>query len=144
MQARINLFFAWFLIPHALVMDSIALFGHGVLNLLGVATQEGDIPGRLVGGVVLLAAVFLVQYFRGSLPPEGKPEGNGYRLGHRLVLAGNLLAATLFVFMFIHPLIANPDVLMVLSRFSIVFNYMAIPCWAVGFSLLYQSSLPER
>ena len=141
-MARINVFMAWFFIPITLGMGWVAAAGRIVLEILGVATHEGDIPGLLVGAVLLLAAVFLVMYFRGSLPPEGKPEGKGYTFGHRIVLAGNILAAMFVIFQITHPLIANLDLRKLLDGFTDAFGYWTLACWAIGFSLLYQSSLP--
>lgn len=141
-MARINVFMTWFFIPITLGMGWVAAVGRVVLELLGVATHEGDIPGLLVGAVLLLAAVFLVQYFRGSLPPEGKVSGKGYQFGHRLILAGNILAAMFVIFQITHPLIVNHDVRRLLDGFTDAFGYWTLACWAIGFSLLYQSSLP--
>ena len=144
MQARINLFLAWFMIPQTLAMGWVAAAGRLVLSLCGIETQEEDIPGRIVGALLLFGVVFVVQHFRGSLPPEGKPEGNGYRLGHRLVLAASLLAVSLFIFQLTHRLIESRDVVLVLSKFAIGFGYIAMAGWAVGFSLIYQSALPSQ
>ncbi|HEY4697084.1 MAG TPA: hypothetical protein VIH29_03640 [Gallionella sp.] len=135
---------AWFFIPQTLAMGWVAAAGRVVLELLGATTHEGDIPGRIVGALLLFGAVYLVLHLRGSLPPEGKPEGNGFRFGHRLVMAGNLLAVLLFIFSLTNSLIGNPDVLMVLTRFTTAFGYWAMACWVVGFSFLYQSSLPGK
>ncbi|MDD2915352.1 MAG: hypothetical protein PHP70_08550 [Gallionella sp.] len=144
MLIRFNLFVAWFLIPLTLAMEWVGSIGRFVLRMLGVVTPEQAVPERIMGALLLLVAVFLVQYFRGSLPPVGKPEGNGFRLGFRLVLAGNLLAATMVIFTFTYPLIEGRDVVIVLSWFVNVFSYLAVTCWAIGFSLLYQSSLPLK
>ena len=144
MWHKVNLFMAWFFIPQTLVMGWVAAAGRVVLELLGDTTREGDIPGRIVGALLLFGAVYLVLHLRGSLPPQGKPEGNGFRFGHRLVMAGNLLAVLLFIFSLTDFLIGNPDVLMVLTRFTTAFGYWAMACWVVGFSFLYQSSLPEK
>ncbi|MEO8332137.1 MAG: hypothetical protein ABI479_06860 [Gallionella sp.] len=135
---------AWFFIPQTLAMGWVAAIGRVVLELLGVDTHEGDIPGRLVGALLLFGAVYTVLHFRGSLPPEGKPGGNGFRFGHRLVLAGNLLAALLFIFQLTNSLIDNRDVLMVLNKFTTAFGYWVMAFWVVGFSFLYQSSLPKK
>ena len=105
---------------------------------------DGAVPGRIVGALLLFGAVYLVLHLRGSLPPQGKPEGNGFRFGHRLVMAGNLLAVLLFIFSLTNSLIGNPDVLMVLTKFTTAFGYWAMACWVVGFSFLYQSSLPGK
>lgn len=144
MKARINLFCAWFFIPQTLAMGWVAALGGALLNALGAATQEGDIPSRLAGALLLLMAVYLVFHFRGSLPPEGKPEGNGYRFGHRVVLLGNVLAALLFVFQFFLPSITDHNTHLILDKFTTAFGYWAMGCWAVGFSFLYQSSLPQE
>ena len=144
MWHKVNLFMAWFFIPQTLAMGWVAAAGRVVLELLGAATREGDIPGRIVGALLLFGAVYLVLHLRGSLPPQGKPEGNGFRFGHRLVMAGNLLAVLLFIFSLTDFLIGNPDLLMVLTRFTTAFGYWAMACWVVGFSFLYQSSLPGK
>lgn len=144
MRHKINLFMAWFFIPQTLAMGWVAAIGRVVLELLGVTTHEGDIPGRLVGALLLFGAIYTILHFRRSLPPEGKPEGNGFKFGHRLLLAGNLLAVLLFIFQLTNSLIANRDVLMVLTQFTTAFGYWAMACWVVGFSFLYQSSLPKR
>ncbi|MDD4963840.1 MAG: hypothetical protein PHI11_07985 [Gallionella sp.] len=141
-MARFNVFMAWFFIPITLGMGWIAATGRGLLHLLGIVTPEGSIPGILVGAVLLMATVFLVMYFRGSLPPEGEPEGKGFTYGQRLVLAGNILAAMFVIFQLTHPLIANLDVRKLLDGFTDAFGYWTLACWAIGFSLLYQSSLP--
>lgn len=141
-MARINLFLAWFLIPETLGMGWVTAVGRIVLELLGVATQEGDLPSRLVGAVLLLGAVYLVLHFRGSLPPEGKIGGKGYVFGQRFIAAGNVLGALFCLFQFTYLFMANPDVVRLLNGFTDAFGYWTMACWAVGFSLLYQSSLP--
>ena len=144
MWHKVNLFMAWFFIPQTLAMGWVAAAGRVVLELLGATTHEGDIPGRIVGALLLFGAVYLVLHLRGSLPPQGKPEGNGFRFGHRMLMAGNLLAVLLFIFSLTDFLIGNPDLLMVLTRFTTAFGYWAMACWVVGFSFLYQSSLPGK
>ncbi|MDO9012999.1 MAG: hypothetical protein Q7U78_14540 [Gallionella sp.] len=144
MLARINIFLAWFLIPQTLTMGWVAAIGRIVLELLGVNTYEGDIPGRMVGALLLFAAVYLVLHFRGSLPPEGKPEGKGFRFGHRLLLAANLLAALFIIFQFTHLLIDNRDLFLVLDGFTNAFGVWTMALWVVGFSFIYQSALPKK
>ncbi|MDO9054872.1 MAG: hypothetical protein Q7U37_13215 [Gallionella sp.] len=144
MLARINIFVAWFLIPQTLTMGWVAAIGRIVLELLGVNTYEGDIPGRIVGALLLLAAVYLVLHFRGSLPPEGKPEGKGFRFGHRLLLAANLLASLFVIFQFTHLLIDNRDLYLVLDGFTNAFGVWTMALWVVGFSFIYQSALPKK
>jgi hypothetical protein len=78
-----------------------------------------------------------------GLPPQGKPEGSGYRFGHRLVFVANILAFLLFVFQFFEAGIADYNTHLVLDKFTNAFGYLAIGCFAVGFSFIYQSSLPE-
>lgn len=144
MWQRMNLFVAWFFIPQTLAMGFVAAAGRILLELLGVATHEGDIPGRIVGALLLFGAVYLVLHFRRSLPPEGRPDGKGYQFGQRLVLAGNCLSGLFIVFQFTHPLIQSKDMLLVLDGFTDAFGYWAMGCWVVGFSFLYQSSLPNK
>lgn len=144
MWRKVNLFMAWFLIPQTVAMGFVAAIGRVVLELLGATTREGDIPGRMVGALLLFGAVYLVLHFRGSLPPEGKPEGNGFLFGHRLVLAGNVLSSLFIIFQFTHPWIESRDVLLVLDKFTDAFGYWTMACWLVGFSFLYQSSLPKK
>ncbi|MBI3223295.1 MAG: hypothetical protein HYZ46_09615 [Nitrosomonadales bacterium] len=144
MWRKVNLFMAWFLIPQTVAMGFVAAIGRVVLELLGATTREGDIPGRMVGALLLFGAVYLVLHFRGSLPPEGKPEGNGFLFGHRLVLAGNVLSSLFILFQFTHPWIESRDVLLVLDKFTDAFGYWTMACWLVGFSFLYQSSLPKK
>jgi hypothetical protein len=143
--AKINLFVAWFLIPQTLAMGWVAFAGRMVLELFGVSTHEEGIPGRIVGAVLLLGVVFLVQHLRGGvLGPVGNPAGKDYRFGQRMVLAANILAALLFVFPFVWQLIQNRDVVMVLSKFAIAFGYWVMAMWSIGFSFIYQSSLPGK
>ncbi|MFA6972820.1 MAG: hypothetical protein WC208_15665 [Gallionella sp.] len=142
MLSRINLFVAWFLIPLTLGMGWVAFSGRMLLELLGVNTHEGDIPGRLVGALLLFGAVYLVLHFYGSLPPEGKPAGKGYRFGQRLVLAANILAAMFCIFQFTQFMIENRDIRLVLNGFTDAFGYWVMALWVIGFSFLYQSSLP--
>jgi hypothetical protein len=145
MKYRVNLFMTWFFIPQTLAMGWVAAVGRIVLELLGgVDTVEGDLPGRIVGALVLFGAVYTFMHVRGSLPPEGKPDGNGFVLGHRLLLAGNILAALLFIFQLTFPLIESRDLHLVLDKFTTAFGYWVMAIWIIGFSLLYQSSLPKK
>ncbi len=144
MWHKINLFMAWFFIPLTLEMGWVAAIGRVVLELLGVTTREGDIPGRIVGALLLFGAVYLVLHFRGSLPPEGNPEGRGFRFGQRLVLAGNLLSGLFIIFQLTFPLVESYNVHLVLDGFTNAFGYWAMAFWVVGFSFLYQSSLPKK
>ena len=144
MPSRINMFVAWFLIPQTLLMGWVAVAGRGVLELLGINTFEGDIPGRLVGSLLVFGVVYLILHFRGALPPEGNAEGKGYKLGQRLVLAGNIFAAMFVIFQFTFPMIADHNLHMILDRFTDAFGYWSMAIWVVGFSFLYQSALPNK
>ena len=144
MKYKINLFMAWFFIPQTLAMGWVAAIGRIVLELLGATTQEGDIPSRMAGALLLFGAVFALHHFRGSLPPEGNSEGNGFRFGHRLVMMGNLLAGLLFIYPYVSLMIDSRDLLMVLGKFTTAFGYWVMAIWVVGFSFLYQSSLPRK
>lgn len=139
-----NTFAAWFLMLQTLAMGWVAATGRIVLELLGVATTEGDIPGRVVGALLLLLIVFLVWYFMRGLPPQGKPGGNGFNFGHRLLLLGNVMAAALFVFHFFATDIDSYNAHLVLNKFTTSFGYLSMGFFAVGFSLIYQSSLPQE
>ena len=132
---------AWLLIPQTLAMGWVAFGGRMVLELFGMGTQEEGIPGRLVGALLLLIAVFMIRrLLGGTLPIVGNPDGNGYRFGQRLILAGNTLAASLFVFQITWHWLPNPDVIMLLAQFTDAFGYWVMPIWAIGFSMLYQST----
>ena len=144
MKHKLNIFMAWYFIPLALAMGFVAAIGRVVLELLGADTHEGDIPGRLVGALLLFAAVYTIMHFRGALPPAGRPGGSGFRFGHIMVLAGNLLSGMFVIFQFTFPLIENRDVWLLLNGFTDAFGYWAMACWMVGFSFLYQSAMPGK
>ncbi len=141
---NLNLFAAWFFMAQTIAMGWIAAVGRTVLEIFGAQTFEGDIPGRIVGAILLFAAVYLVWYFRGSLPPQGKPEGNGFTFGHRMLLTGNVLAAILFVFHFFAYRIGDYNTHLVLDTFTTSFGYFSLGFIAVGFSFIYQSALPQE
>ena len=139
-----NIFAAWFFMPQTLAMGWVAASGNLLLQMLGVPAHEGDVPGRMVGALLLLLVVYLAWHFLRGLPPHGKPEGNGYRIGHRVLLAGNILASLLFVFHFFASGIESYNTHLVLDTFTTSFGYFAMGCFAIGFSLVYQSSLPQQ
>ncbi len=146
-MARWGVFLAWFLTLHNLAMGWWAAVGRTVLELAGIVTGEEDVPGRIVGVVLLLGALLMVQIWRGGvLPPGANVAGNGYAWGNKLVWLGNVLALLFFLFPFAHHagLIESRMLLMILSKFMIAFAYIAIGICAVGFSLLYQSSQPAE
>lgn len=142
--AKSNLFIAWFLIPETLAMGWVAFAGRMLLELLGVNTVEEGIPGRIVGALLLLGVVSVVQVMRGSLAPAGNAAGQGYRFGHRWVLAANILAALLFIFPFTWHLLPNRDVVMLYAKFADAFGYWVMAMWGIGISFIYQSGLPGK
>ena len=140
-QSELNIFLAWFLIPQTLAMGWVAAVGRVLLELFGTDSQEEGIPGRIVGALLLLGAVFVIRrLLGGTLPIVGNPHGTGYRFGHRLILIGNILAAALFVFQFAWHWIPSAAVVMVLAQFTSAFGYWVMALWAIGFSFLYQST----
>jgi hypothetical protein len=141
---NLNVFAAWFFIPQTLAMAWVAAAGRVLLEMLGVATREGDIPGRMVGALLLFLVIYLVHHFLHALPPRGRPEGSGYVFGHRLVMAANVMAGLLFVFQFFAGSIDSYNLHLVLNKFTTSFGYLAMGCFAIGFSMIYQSSLPQE
>jgi hypothetical protein len=141
---NLNVYFAWFFVFETMAMAWVAAAGNLVLQMLGVTTQAGFIPGRMVGALLLLFAIYLVWYFLRALPLQGKPEGNGYRIGHRLLLAANILACMVFVFQFFEAAIMDNNTHLILEKITTPFGYLAMAGFAVGFSLIYQSTLPQE
>ncbi len=141
---NVNVFVAWFLMLQTLAMGWVAAAGNILLQMLSVPVQEGGVPGRMVGALLLLLVVVLIWYFMHGLPPQGKEGGSGYKLGHKVVLAANILAGLLFVFHFFAAGIEDYNTHLVLDTFTTSFGYFAMGCFAVGFSLIYQSSLPQE
>lgn len=141
---NVNIFAAWFFMPQTLAMGWVASLGRMLLEMLGAPSHEGDIPGRIVGALLLFLIIYLAWHFMRALPPQGKPEGNGYRIGHRVVLSGNLLAGCLFAFHFFSIGIDSHNTHFLLNKFTTAFGYFAMVCFAVGFSLIHQSSLTQK
>jgi hypothetical protein len=141
---NLNIYFAWFLFFETMAMAWLAAAGNLVLQMLDVPTQVGFLPGRMIGALLLLFAIYLVWYFLRALPPQGKPEGSGYRMGHRVVLAANILASIVFVFQFFEWAITDHNTHLVLEKITTPFGYLAMAGFAIGFSLIYQSSLPQE
>lgn len=139
-----NVFAAWFFVFQTVAMGWVAAAGRILLEMLGAPTEEGSIPGRMAGAVLLLLIIYLVWHFKRGLLPQGKPEGSGFKMGHRLLLIGNVLAALLFVFHFFATGIDDYNIHMVLNMFTTAFGYLAMGLFAIGFSLIYQSSLPQE
>lgn len=139
---NLNVFVAWFLIIETLARGWVAAVGRIVLELGGMETELEGIPGQVVGALLLLILMLIVRRFIGEFPPLGKPEGNGYGFGHKLVLIANVAAGLLFIFPFTYQFLQNRDVIMVVSKVVVALGYLSIGMSAVGFSLIYQSSLP--
>jgi hypothetical protein len=141
---NVNVFAAWFFMPQTIFMGWVAAAGGMLLNVLGQATTEGDIPSRLVGALLLFAGVFIVWYTQRGLPPQGKVGGNGYTFGHRLILVGNVLAACLFVFHFFALQITDYNTHLILDKFTTMFGYVCMAFFAGGFSFVYQSAMHQE
>ncbi len=142
--ARLNIFIAWCLIPQTLAMGWVASVGRVCLELFGMTTEEEGIAGRIAGALLLLGAVWLIQKWRGGhLPIVGKPDGSGYRFGHRMILLGNVLAGALFVYQLTWHGLSDRNVIMLLAQFTSAFGYWVMALWAIGFSFVYQSTLPQ-
>lgn len=141
---NLNLFAAWFFVAQTVAMAWVAAAGQLLLVLLGAPAQEGDVPSRMVGALLLVLLIYLVWHFMRGLPPQGKPGGNGFGLGHKLLLAGNALAAVLFVFQFFATGITDHNTHLILEKISTASGYLAMGCFAIGFSMIYQSSLPPE
>lgn len=140
---QLNVFAAGFFAIETLAMGWIAAAGRLLLELAGVAVEEGAIPARIVGALLLLAVMVTLWIVKGgALAVLGKSGGNGYRFGHRMVFWANVLAALLFIFPFALPMMSDPNLIMVSGKFTTAFGYWVMAMWAIGFSLLYQSSLP--
>jgi hypothetical protein len=141
---RLNIFLAWFFIPQTLAMGWIAWAGRTVLESFGVLTHEEGIPGRIVGALLLLGVIFAIRFqMRGNLPLVGNPKGNGYQVGHRLIMTANILAGALFVFQLAWHGLSNSGLIIVLASFTSAFGYWVMALWAIGFSLIYQSTLSQ-
>jgi hypothetical protein len=132
------------LIPVNFLLGWVAFAGRMLLELLGVSTPEGSIPGIIVGVLLVYAVVFLIRHVRGELWPLGNPAGNGYLLGLRLVLAANVLAILILLFRLSGFMLSNHDVVVLFDHFTDAFGYWVMGMWAIGFSFLYQSSLSAK
>jgi hypothetical protein len=141
---KMNIAAAWVFLTQMVVAAWVAAAGNALLEMLGVPTQEGFIPGRMVGALLLILIIYLIWHFMRALPPQGKPEGSGYKIGHRVVLAANVFACLLLAFQYFESGIEDYNTHLVLDEFAKVFGYFAMACFAVGFSLIYQSSLPQE
>ena len=140
---KLNLFAAWVLLPHILAMGWVAFAGRMLLELAGVSTHEEAIPGRLVGLLLVIGVVAVLQIMRGSLGPNGNPAGKGFQTGHRLLLAANVLAALLLCFEVTRPFFTDHNTIVLTGGFTDAFGYWVMAMWAISFSLIYQSALPQ-
>jgi hypothetical protein len=139
---KVNVFMAWLLMLEVVAMGWIAFVGRMLLELLGMDTVEDGIPGRIVGLLLLLGVLSSIHIWRGTLPPEGRQGGNGFRFGHRLLLVANVLAAILFSFELVKHLMEDRALASVIAKFTDAFGYWVLAMWAIGFSFIYQSALP--
>ena len=139
-----NLLAVWFLIPETVATGWFSTAGEWALRLAGVEVQPDTPLCRAAGAVLLLLIVLAVRFRLGYLPVVGNPAGQGFRGGHQLLLGGNLLAALVFAFPFIFSLLPNPALMLLASVLAILFGCVALALWAIGFSLLHQSTQPSR
>lgn len=140
---KFNLFASWVLIPQILAMGWVAFAGRMLLELAGVSTHEEGIPGRLVGMLLMIGLIALIQHFRGSLWPLGQREGSGYRLGYRLLIAANILAGILLCFEMTKSFLTDHNQIVFFSGFTDAFGYWVMAMWAISFSFIFQSALPQ-
>ncbi len=138
-----NLFATWVLLPHVLAMGWIAFAGRMLLELAGVDTLEEGIPGRLVGMLLMIGLVASVQIMRGTLWPQANPAGKGFLLGYRLMQVANVLAVLLLAYELAEPFLTDRGLVVVLSKFTDAFGYWVMAMWAISFSFIYQSALPQ-
>lgn len=138
-----NLFATWVLLPQVLVMGWVAFAGRMLLELVGVDTVEHGIPGRLVGMLLMIGLVAVIQILRGTLWPLGLAQGKGFVTGYRLMMMANVLAALLYSFELTFPFFTDHNLIILFSGFTDAFGYWVMAMWAISFSLIYQSSLPQ-
>lgn len=142
--SELNLFAAWFLIPQTLAMGWFSTAGGFLLRLAGVDEPEDGPASRLVGAALLLAGVLAARLWLGFLPIVGDPAGKGYRGGHQLLLGGNLLAGFVFLFPFFFNLLPGHTLMLLASVMAILFGCIAMALWAIGLSLVHQSTQPGQ
>ncbi len=138
-----NLFATWVMLPQVLAMGWVAFAGRMLLELVGVDTQEQGIPGRLVGMLLMIGVVAVIQIMRGSLWPLAQAEGKGFALGARLMLVANVLAVLLWCFELTLPFFTDHNLIVLFSGFTDAFGYWVMAMWAISFSFIYQSALPQ-
>ena len=141
---KLNLFATWLLVPVTFVLGWVAFAGRMLLELFGVSTLEGSLPGIMVGLLLMFALTYIIQFLRRGLWPMGNPAGNGYRFGQRLLLAANVLAILILAFRLGGHLVEDRNMIVVFDGFTDAFGYWVMGMWAIGLSFLYQSMLPTK
>lgn len=137
--AALNLFVAWLLIPETVATRWVDGAGHLLLSLTGNDDLRHDAPARLLGAALLAVLVGAVWFWRG-LPFMGDPAGKGYRSGHRLVLAANVLAGSLFVYSFVFASFHSHALTLLMSVLALISGFASMALWAIGFSITFNSS----
>ena len=141
--AKINLFVAWFLMIQIFFRDMLTFVGTWLLGILGMPAPLHEQFGWLAGALILVVLLFSIRHVLGELPPGvGKREGKGYRLGHRVLFAGSLLAFGVYILPMVVNIIHSEDLQVLVSMFVIDFMYMSLAVFGVGISLIYQSAQP--
>ena len=142
-MARLNLFIGWFLVLQIFLNNVLAELGTGLLGWLGMSELLAEKLGALVGALFLMAALLMVRVYFNELPPGiGKARGNGYRLGHGLILASSVFALGVYVLPFFIHTIQNQVLKVFLAKLVIGMLYPALGMFGFGLSFIYQSALP--
>ncbi len=142
-MARLNLFIGWFLVLQIFLNNVLSEAGSGLLGWLGMPAPLPEKLGALVGALLLITALLLVRVYFKELPPGvGKPQGNGYTLGHRLIFASSVCALGVYVLPFFIHTMQNQVLEVFLAKVVIGMLYPALGLFGFGLSLIYQSALP--
>lgn len=142
MLAKINLFVAWFLMVEIFLRNTLTKVGTWLLSILGMPAPLDAQFGWLAGALILVSVLLVIRNLLGELPPEGKREGKGYKIGHRVLFGCSLLAFWVFILPIFVERIHSEYLQVTVSMFVIDFMYMALAAFGVGISLIYQSSHP--
>lgn len=142
-MARLNLFIGWFLVLQIFLNNVLAELGTGLLGWLGMPAPLPEKLGALVGALFLITLLLVVRVYFKELPPGvGKPQGNGYKLGHRLIFASSVFALGVYVLPFFIHTIQNQVLEVFLAKLVIGMLYPALGLFGFGLSFIYQSALP--
>jgi hypothetical protein len=143
MLARVNLFFAWFMMLQIFFRNGLTIAGVWLLGTLGMPALLSEKFGWLAGAMFLFFALLIARHLMGELlPGVGKPEGKGYKLGHRVLFISSALAFGVFILPVIIDNIRSEGFQVMISMFLVDFMYMSLAVFGVGISLVYQSAQP--